>query len=71
MSDFAPNTIYGYQMDLRLVSTGQTGILFIFDKATDVLGNATVNNRADITSGSYEVRAWMDQYSSEWVPVIC
>lgn len=71
MSDFAPNTTYGYQMDLRLVSTGQTGILFIFDKTTDASGNATVNRRADISSDLYEVKASMDQYNSDWVLVTC
>lgn len=71
MSGFAPITTYGYQMDLRSVSTGQTGTLFILDKKTDAAGNATVSNRADIESDLYEVQARMDEYSSGWVLVTC
>ncbi len=71
MSGLAPNTTYSYQMDLRQVSTGQTNPLFIFDQMTDAFGNATVERRADITSQMFEVKASMDQYSSDWVLVVC
>lgn len=71
MSGLAPNTTYRYQLDLRSVSTSQTGTLFLFDKATDGSGNTTANNRADITNELYEVQASMDTYASDWVLVSC
>jgi hypothetical protein len=71
MSGLAADTTYGYHLDLRTVSTGQTGILFQYPKTTDASGNATANNRADITPDLYEVQANMDQYSSSWVLVTC
>jgi hypothetical protein len=71
MSGFAPDTTYSYRLDLRQVSTGQTGTLFVYFKTTDSFGNATASNRADITAGLYEVKAHMDQYSSEWALLAC
>ncbi len=71
MSGFTPNTTYHYRLDLRRVSTGQTDTLFLFDKTTDGLGNATATNRADITGDLFEVQAFMDAFESDWVLVSC
>jgi hypothetical protein len=71
MSGLASTTTYAYRLDLRSVTTGQTGVLFQFPKTTDAFGDATTNNRADITSGSFEVKANMDAHSSDWVLVSC
>lgn len=71
MSGFAPGTTYHYQLDVRMVDTGQTDILFKYDKATDGSGNAIATNVADITTDQYEVQAFMDEYASDWVLVSC
>ncbi len=71
MSGFAPNTTYAYHLDLRHLSTGQTNILFQGNSTTDALGEATEDRRADLTPDFYEVRAYMDDYSSGWTLVSC
>lgn len=45
--------------------------VYRFSKTTNSVGIATVDIQADITSGSFEVRARMDDYRSDWVLVSC
>lgn len=45
--------------------------VYQFSKTTNSFGIATVDIQADITSGSFEVRARMDDYRSDWVLVSC
>jgi hypothetical protein len=71
MSGFLPDTSYTYSLDLRSVPDGPPEPLFQYSKTTDGSGAAYADNVAEIFKETFEVRASMDQYSSDWVVVNC
>ncbi len=71
MGGFAPSTTYQFNLDYRVIATGQTGVLFQSMVTTNSGGNATFSHQVDGAEGTVQVRARMNGFSSDFVTIDC